>query len=301
MNSGRDLPAEETERTFRLGPPPADAPPADAPPEPSQPPVPPEDAAPEDAAPEDAGPEDSGPRDAPPAKAGPAAGDTSADGADPAREYSATVLAEHWAPATLPTARLEPTVTADGPVPTVKAGPTVVLPDRVEGEVMRFGPGVTPAAAARASVAAEVWRGLTAPPAPPEPRRRRWARRYALAATVLAAVLLFLAWQRFAPGLEVERVTVTAFPSAPACDTTVDLVAVVTTNGRAGTISYRWLRNDGTSSDVLHEKVPSGRHEARLHLLWTFRGHGTYTARAELRLTTPGHRSVTTGFTYDCR
>lgn len=299
MNSGRDLPPEDTERTFRLGPAPADAPPVPPVPPEDAAPEAPEDAAPEDAPPEDAGPKAAGPRDAPPTEAGPAAGATSADGA--AREYSATVLAEHWAPATLPTARLEPTVTADGPVPTVKAGPTVVLPDRVEGAVMRFGPGVTPAAAARASVAAEVWRGLTAPPAPPEPHRRRWARRYAPAAILLAAVLLFLAWQRFAPGLEVNRVTVTAFPSAPACDTTVDLVAVVTTNGRAGTISYRWLRNDGTSSGVLHEKVPSGRHEARLHLLWTFRGHGTYTAQAELRLTTPGHRSVTTGFTYDCR
>ncbi|MFE0628458.1 hypothetical protein ACFW3D_15980 [Streptomyces sp. NPDC058864] len=267
MNGPRDLPPEETEPTVRLGP-------ADAPPD---------DAAPRHVTPHDATPQDAGPVR------------TVSDA-----EYSATVLAEHWAPSTLPTARLEPTVRAEGAVPTVKAGPTVVLPDRVEGDVMRFGPGVTPAAAARANVAAEVWRGLITPPRQSGPPRRRWPRRYALASTVLVAVLLFLAWQRFGPGLQVKRVTVTASPSAPACDTTVDLVAVVTTNGRPGTISYRWLRNDGTSSDVLYEEVPRGRHEARLHLLWTFRGHGTYRARAELRITTPGHRAVTTGFTYDC-
>ncbi|MFI2301939.1 hypothetical protein ACH5AL_24285 [Actinacidiphila glaucinigra] len=266
MNGSPGLPPEETDRTDRtlhLGP--ADAPPADP------------------------APRDASPHDPEPVRTA----------ADP--EYSATVLAEHWAPSTLPTARLEPTVSAEGAVPTVKAGPTVVLPDRVEGDVMRFGPGVTPAAAARANIAAEVWRGLTTPPPPPRPAGRRWPRRYALAATVLAAVLLFLAWQRFGPGLAVRGVTVTASPSAPPCDTTVDLVAVVTTNGRPGTIGYRWLRNDGTSSDVLYEEVPRGRHEARLHLLWTFRGQGTYRAQAELRITTPGHRAVTTGFTYDCR
>ncbi|MDX2813290.1 hypothetical protein ABZ312_31975 [Streptomyces sp. NPDC006207] len=261
MNGSRDLPPEEdTERTFRLGL---------------------TDAAPNDATPQDARPHSTAPQDADP-------------------EYSATVLAEHWAPSALPTARLEPVVSAEAAVPTVKAGPTVVLPDRVEGEVMRFGPGVTPAAAARANVAAEVWRGRITPLPPPGPHRRRWPRRYVLAGAVLVAVLVFLAWQRFGPGLEVKRVTVTPSPSAPACDTTVDLVAVVTTNGRPGTISYRWLRNDGTSSDVLYEEVPRGRHEARLHLLWTFRGHGTYRAEAELRIITPGHRAVTTGFSYVC-
>ncbi len=37
----------------------------------------------------------------------------------------------------------------------------------------------------------------------------------------------------------VRDVTVTASPTAPPCDTTVDLVAVVTPNDRPGTISYR--------------------------------------------------------------
>ncbi|WP_431964488.1 hypothetical protein [Actinacidiphila sp. bgisy160] len=262
MSGSRDLPPEETQPTFRLGP--ADTPPND---------TPPQDATPQDA-------------------------EAVRPVADP--EYSATVLAEHWAPSAPPTARLEPTAGADGAAPTVNSGCTVVLPDRVEGEVLRFGPGVTPGAAARADIAAEVWRGLIAPTVPPEPRRRRWPRGYALAAAVLVAVLLFLAWQRFGPGLQVKGVRVTTSPSAPACDTTVDLVAVVTTNGRPGTISYRWLRNDGTSSDVLYEEVPRGSHEARLHLLWTFRGHGSYRAQAELRITAPGHHSVTTGFTYDC-
>ncbi len=84
-------------------------------------------------------------------------------------EYSATVLGSHWFSG--PPAAAEP-----------------VAPDRVEGSVLRFGPGVTAAMPAPFPVSA----ALAAPP-----RRRRGAglRRYALAAVVLAAVLAYLGWQ----------------------------------------------------------------------------------------------------------
>lgn len=226
------------------------------------------------------------PADTPPDEAAPRDPEPARTAEDPG--YSATVLAEHWALASAPQAA-EPEPAAGAAVP-----------DRVEGDLLRFGPGVTPAAAARANVAADVWRGRISPPRPPGPARRGRPGRYAPVALLLASVLGLLVWQRLGPGLAVRDVTVTASPTAPACDTTVDLVAVVSTNGRPGTISYRWLRNDGTSSAVLHEEVPRGRREARLHLLWTFRGQGTYQARAELRITAPGHRTVTTGFTYLC-
>ncbi|MEU6344071.1 hypothetical protein ABZ883_24365 [Streptomyces sp. NPDC046977] len=252
MSEPRDLTPEDTKRTWRLGQEPQDA----------VPPV-------QDAA-------------VPPADERP----------EPAPDYSATVLAEHWAPA----------ATTPG-TPATRTEPSVTLPDRVDGEVMRFGPGVTPAAAARANVAAQVWHGTLSPPAVPGPaaaRRRRGPRRYLLAGAVLLAVLAYLAWQRFGPGLAVREVTVAAVPSAPSCDTRVDVVATVRTNGRAGTITYRWLRNDGTSSNTLYEKVPRGRATTRLHLLWTFHGHGTYDARAELRVSAPGSRSATAAFTYTC-
>ncbi|MFD4245479.1 hypothetical protein ACFWP3_28400 [Streptomyces sp. NPDC058525] len=187
-------------------------------------------------------------------------------------DYSATVLGSHW---------------FSGPPAAAE-----VTPDRVEGSVLRFGPGVTAALPAPFPVAA------AAPPA----RRRRGAglRRYTLAAVVLLAVVAYLGWQRLGPALAVEDVAVTTDPKGPACDAAADVVAVVRTNGRPGTLTYRWLRSDGTRSERLTERVPRGQQEARLHLLWTFRGTGTYPARAELELVSPGQRTAAVEFTYRC-
>ncbi|MFD7261902.1 hypothetical protein [Streptomyces sp. NPDC059874] len=187
-------------------------------------------------------------------------------------DYSATVLGSHW---------------FTGP-----AGPGTVAPDRVEGSVLRFGPGVTAAMPAPFPVAVT-----------PAPRRRRVAglRRYTLAAVVLLAVLAYLGWQRFGPALEVRSLAVSTDPQGPPCDTAADVVAVVGTNGRPGTLTYRWARSDGTYSERLTERVPRGQREARLHLLWTFQGRGTYPAKAELQLLSPERRTAAVEFTYRCR
>lgn len=189
-------------------------------------------------------------------------------------DYSATVLGSHWF-----------------------SGPPVapeVAPDRVEGSVLRFGPGVTAAMPAPFPVVAAV---------AARPLRRRGAglRRYTLAALVLAAVLAYLGWQRFGPAMEVRDVAVSTDPQGPACDSAADVVATVRTDGRPGTLAYRWVRSDGTRSEQLTERVPRGHREARLHLLWTFRGAGTYPARAELELLSPERRTAAVEFTYRCR
>ncbi|MFG2983689.1 hypothetical protein ACGFYQ_20980 [Streptomyces sp. NPDC048258] len=189
-------------------------------------------------------------------------------------DYSATVLGSHWFSG--------PPVAAE------------VAPDRVEGSVLRFGPGVTAAMPAPFPVSATAVRGA---------RRRRGAglRRYTLAAVVLLAVLAYLGWQRYGPALVVRDVAVTTDPGGPACNAAADVVAVVRTDGRPGTLTYRWLRSDGTHSERLTERVPRGQREARLHLLWTFRGAGTYPAKAELELLSPERRTAAVEFTYRCR
>ncbi|MFD7783764.1 hypothetical protein ACFV4Q_11810 [Streptomyces nojiriensis] len=205
----------------------------------------------------------------------------SGSGAPEGDDYSATVLGSHW---------------FSGPPDTTKRmAPEEVAPDRVEGSVLRFGPGVTAAMPAPFPV------DLSAAVAP-SPRRRRLAglRRYTLAALVLAAVLVYLGWQRFGPGIEVRDVAVSTDPKGPACDAAADVVAVVATNGRPGILTYRWVRSDGTRSERLTERVPRGQREARLHLLWTFRGTGSYPARAELQLVSPGQRTAAVDFTYRC-
>ncbi|MEU6892680.1 hypothetical protein ABZ934_12950 [Streptomyces sp. NPDC046557] len=223
-------------------------------------------------------------------------------------DYSATVLGSHWfsGPPQPPTDARRQDVPAQrhdgGPTDSGLPGGTLrfdtprtvpgAAPDRVDGPVLRFGPGVTAAIPAPFPV--------TVPAAAPGRRRGQW-RRYTLAAVVLAAVLAYLGWQRFGPALAVRDVAVTTDPEGPGCDAAADVVAVVRTNGRPGTLTYHWERSDGTRSEQLTERVPSGQKEARLHLLWTFQGVGTHAARAELRLDAPGRRADAVEFTYRCR
>ncbi|RSS53520.1 hypothetical protein [Streptomyces sp. WAC06614] len=195
-------------------------------------------------------------------------------------DYSATVLGSHWI--------------SGGPLPVED-----VAPDRVDGSVLRFGPGVTAAAVAPFAV---VPGGTLTLPAPAPVRRSRWAglRRYTLAAVVLLAVLGYLAWQRLGPSVAVRDVTVSTAAGGPTCGAAADVLAVVATDGRPGTLTYRWIRSDGTRSEQLTERVARGQHEARLHLLWTFQGTGSYPARAELELLEPARRTAAVEFTYQC-
>ncbi|MEG8280404.1 hypothetical protein Q5694_29685 [Streptomyces sp. AHA2] len=198
-------------------------------------------------------------------------------------EYSATVLASHWVQRPDPDRTL---VERPG-----APGAASVAPDRVEGTVLRFGPGVT--------AAGRTHRTLPALPQRPAPPVRR-LRRHVVPALVVLCVLAFLAWQRLGPPLAVGSVTVTARPSALGCDGTADITGLVTTNGRPGTLSYRWVRSDGTSSGVLKEELVRGRKQARLHLRWTFQGKGERAARAELRVLSPASRTAAAGFRYTC-
>ncbi|GAA5028786.1 hypothetical protein [Streptomyces siamensis] len=217
-------------------------------------------------------------------------------------EYSATVLASHWFTrpeqdgATVPE-QGDPSVTVPVggfPRPRQQVSPATV-PDRMEGTVLRFGPGVT-AATAHRSLSTLI---VTPPPPPPVPRSG--PRRYALPALVFLCILAFLAWHRLGPSVEVRDVSVTSRPAELGCGETARILAHVTTNGRPGTFTYRWLRSDGTSSGVLRERLPRGRRHATLSLLWTFEGKGHQAGRAELRVLTPSVHTAVTKLTYDCR
>ncbi len=163
----------------------------------------------------------------------------------------------------------------------------------VEHGVLRFGPG-----APASPGVADTWK---ARPAPRRRRRMRAVRAALLTLVVIAGALAWLWWQRGGP-LSVTGVTVApATDPADACDVTVDVVGTIHTDGRGGVVTYQWLRNDGQTSEVLHEIVPPGRDDAVVHLRWSLTGQGTYDATATLSVLTPDPIVGSTEFTYDCR
>jgi hypothetical protein len=145
-----------------------------------------------------------------------------------------------------------------------------------------------------------MWHGTPSVPPDPAPQARRTLRRLALTALAALAVTDLLLWQRLGPSLAIESLALAADPRQVRCDGTADIAATVRTNGEAGTLTYRWLRSDGTTSGTLREKTTHGQRHARLHLLWTFQGQGRHEAHATLKVISPSRHSTTATFTYTC-
>ncbi|MFG3698678.1 hypothetical protein ACGF5C_12285 [Micromonospora sp. NPDC047620] len=198
----------------------------------------------------------------------------------------------------------EPTgpVTAVGTGRTTGAGPGTVFGGRTgaspapTGGEVRFGPGVpaTPPVA-------PAW------PVPTPPRRRRSAWRIvtSVLSTVLTVALLVAVglhlWQRISP-LEVTGVTVAVpRPAGDRCDVTVDVVATVSTNGRAGEIRYQWLRSGSAPGSLLTERVGRGQRTVELTLRWAFSGVGTTTETATVNITSPSPVQAHAPVAYGCR
>ncbi|MEO3752895.1 hypothetical protein [Streptomyces sp. B6B3] len=175
-----------------------------------------------------------------------------------------------------------------------------------EAGLLRVGPGVPPSGRPTA-MAVGVWRGVVAPPEWRRPTRRRRRRRvlrelrrYTVAGTLLLAVLCYLLWQRTGPELRIEGVVLTAGAGPAGCGETVEVVAVVRTNGGAGSFRYHWVRSDGGATEAREERLPRDRDEARLRLLWTFQGEGVMDAVAELRITEPTRYAADVRVSYRC-
>ncbi|MFI2713348.1 hypothetical protein ACH495_24810 [Micromonospora sp. NPDC018662] len=177
---------------------------------------------------------------------------------------------------------------------TVDARAVSGVPALAPGGEVRFGPGVpvTPPSA-------PAW-----PVAPPVRARPVWRRVVSVLSTVLTAALLVAVglylWQRLRP-LEVEQVSVAVpRPAGVACDVTVDVVATVRTNGRAGTIRYQWFRSDAPPGALLTERVGGGQRTATLTLRWTFSGVGATTGTATVNIVEPTPAQAGTRVSYRC-
>jgi hypothetical protein len=162
---------------------------------------------------------------------------------------------------------------------------------------LRFGPGVQPE---DTSPLLEKWR------AGQQPRRRRgWGRNLGgslITIAVVGGVLLWLLLRGQGSGLEITAFKVQAPRATQHCDATVDVVGVLTTNGKRGEISYRWLRSDGNESGVLSASADKDRREVTVPLHWTVTGQGKLHAVATLELLSPGDtRRASASFDYLCR
>jgi hypothetical protein len=162
--------------------------------------------------------------------------------------------------------------------------PVEPLVAAVPGDLVRYGPGV-PAAppAARAELTAErAWRGG------PPPKRRRRARvlrvlGYALTVILLAAsgVLFYLRFHH--TPLHVTRIAIVHSDSA-ACGVTV--TGQISTNGGAGTVTYRWLFPIGPPR-TLQQSVSAGQSVVHVQLNLNGVGHGVASQRISLQVLSP--------------
>ena len=175
-------------------------------------------------------------------------------------------------------------------------------PDHVETYV-RFGPGVPVQAAPAPDLATAVWRGEVQPVETAQQAAARRSRRWILPLTVLIlviAVLIYFLWGRGTNAVTVDSVVVKASTPAVTCGQTERLNALITTNGGAGTLTYQWVRSDGTTSEILTQNMNRGEGQTSVALLWNFDGYGTLDAKATLHIISPGDASGSTTFTYTC-
>ncbi|HEU5155642.1 MAG TPA: hypothetical protein VFU43_01500 [Streptosporangiaceae bacterium] len=174
-------------------------------------------------------------------------------------------------------------------------------PAAAEPEIaLRFGPGVQPE---DTNPLIEKWRAGQVRRAPR--RRRGWARNLLssiVTIVIVGGVALWLLLRGQGAELEITAIKVRAPQATQPCDATVDVVGVLTTNGKRGEISYRWHRSDGNESGVLSASAEKGRHEVAVPLHWTVTGQGKLHAVATLELLSPGDsRRVSASFDYLCR
>jgi hypothetical protein len=138
-------------------------------------------------------------------------------------------------------------------------------------------------------------------PIPPKKRRTRLlvlalsALAVLLAATGAAYVLTRPPDTLIVNGVEVEP------PAKAGCNSTVSVLGVINTNGGAGTVRYRWIRNAGDASAVLPLHIKARHERTEVTLRWTFEGKGTFDAEATLQVLDPTAKSATGKFAYECK
>jgi hypothetical protein len=141
------------------------------------------------------------------------------------------------------------------------------------------------------------------PTARPRPRRRRrWTG--VLSSLITVAIVAGIAayvWTKTHQTLKITAATVSVTnPDKIACNSTVDVVGTIFTNGKGGPITYQWTK-DGENLPTGTVTATSGQQQVRVDLRWNLRGKGIHHAAAIFQVFTPNVISAqSASFTYAC-
>ena len=140
------------------------------------------------------------------------------------------------------------------------------------------------------------------PTARPRRRRRRWAGVLSslLTFAIVAGIAAYV-WTRTHQTLKITAATVSVSnPGQIACNSTVDVVGTIFTNGKGGPITYQWTK-DGENLPTGTVTATSGQAQVRVDLQWNLRGKGIHHAAAIFQVFTPNVISAqSASFTYKC-
>jgi serine/threonine protein kinase len=146
-------------------------------------------------------------------------------------------------------------------------------------------------------------RGPDGWPAPrPKRRRRRWTGLLSsLLTVVIVAAIAGYVWNKTHQTLKVTSTAVTvANPGKIGCNSTVDLIGTIATNGKGGPITYQWTK-DGQNLPTGTVTATSGDQEVQVELKWYLAGKGVHHATALFQVFTPNVISEqSASFTYTC-
>jgi len=136
----------------------------------------------------------------------------------------------------------------------------------------------------------------------PKRRRRRWTGVLSSVLTVaIVAGIAAYVWTKTHQTLKVTAATVSVTnPGKIACNSTVDVVGTISTNGKGGPITYQWTK-DGANLPTGTVTATSGQQQVRVELQWYLAGKGVHHAVAIFQVFTPNVISAqSASFTYTC-
>ena len=140
------------------------------------------------------------------------------------------------------------------------------------------------------------------PAARPRRRRRRWTGVLSslLTVAIVAGVAAYV-WTRTHQTLKITAATVSVTnPDKIACNSTVDVVGTIFTNGKGGPVTYQWTK-DGENLPTGTVTAASGQQQVRVELQWYLGGKGVHHAAAIFQVFTPNVISAQSAtFTYTC-